>query len=108
MGNRSLGLVRWGKREKCGEALMRMRELRTKAKERKRERERERACCETNCGKLYSIVMHLDFTHRLVMMDVTSTSIPAAALAAWTSLVALISDSVGWGLPVNVSQSSSR
>ena len=52
--------------------------------------------------------MHLDFTHRLVMMDVTSTRIPAAALAAWTSLLALISDSVGSGLPVNQSHSSSR
>ena len=52
--------------------------------------------------------MHLAFTHRLVMMDVTSTRIPFAALAAWTSLLVLISASVGSVLPVIQSQRSSR
>ena len=52
--------------------------------------------------------MHLAFTHRLEMMDVTSTRIPFAALAAWTSLFVLISDSVGSALPVIQSQNSSR
>ena len=55
-----------------------------------------------------NIVMYLDFTHRLVMMEVTSARIALAALAAWTSLFILISDSVGSDLPVIQSQNSSR
>ena len=52
--------------------------------------------------------MHLDPTHRLVMIDWTSTRIPFAALAAWTILFVLMSDSFESDLPVIQSQRSSR
>ena len=47
-----------------------------------KEREREHMLRDNLQQKLYSIVMHLDPTHRLVMIDWISMRIPFAALAA--------------------------